>query len=255
MKRSKDIQELDSKTFQALFEDSEMHITLAEKYHQNHIKSIKEDASKADQESLRMQSIFSRSCILSSIAALEALSNAILHDFKKYDFNDLDSKWLKSRHKKNENILRWQLEDKVFIIPAICRYKIENPNGYFKNNTKILKLLEEMRKIRNSIAHGEIEKLHIKIYDNKTVDFSIKSNFWPLTQIPRDAFGVGFDHAKLIFDHSLEVAKFLIEKVEPKIELEYLNDQIIKYKNGQTISVLRGTNKPRIPKWLSLLGY
>lgn len=220
---------LNSKSFQALFDDSYFFYKNASEINIKYHESIDPKSKLSDQFLLNQMRSFSRACIISAIAALESLSNHLIKDFKKHDKKDIPERWFASDSKwQNKRIMEWPLIQKIRFLPTICNKKLKSPDEYFEFPDYKLELFCELVTIRNKIVHGKLVPVRISI-DTKTkiLKADYPENYWPISKIPKDIFNIDFSHADIAYRNVVYIRDKLRDFMPDILDDEYLTKQKI----------------------------
>jgi hypothetical protein len=227
--------DLSSRPFQALFNDADYFLQEAQLYQEKVTQSKSLGKDFADQTSLRISRSNARACVVALVAGLEAFANSVLKEFGKRSVDEVNPEWL-TRNQKKIDLDRWTLKDKVRFIPTLCNSKADNPVLFFKTDSVEFKLFAELVEIRNSIAHGRIVSIKMKVtmYSDKKheADTAFPENVWPNSDFPKEIYAINYDCAKKAYTCVMFVVKSLILFLNNQINNVYLTEQEFKTSRG-----------------------
>lgn len=172
------------------------------------------------------EKIYSKSCFLTGIAAIEGFANFILSDFAVRGKDSLVS--LLDKSQKSQKIERWPLVEKIYFLPSLCNKRLTPPAFYFKRNSKAFMIFMELAEIRNNILHASPEprlaliKLQKSGFHEEYDDF--EENFWPYSRIFKDYSAFNHTAAKVAYDNIIWIRDSLIKFID-RLDKKYLLDE------------------------------
>lgn len=226
---------LQSRPFQALFNDSDYFLDKALEYHDALITSKSKENEFADQNALSLERSNARACFISSVTGLEAFVNSVQKEFGRREPTDLNPEWLTRKH-KDKAFDRWPLKEKIKFLPTICNFEAKEPSCFFKVNSANYELLEELIEIRNSYVHGRIVNIKYKVtlYSDRRheADTAMSENVWPKSDFPLEIYSINHECAEKAYKNVFWAVKSIITFLDVKIEKQYLAEQEFKATRG-----------------------
>lgn len=197
-----------TKPFRSLLFDSDNLLDLAKQSHEKwQLLEHTEDRWS--------EACLSRSCIVVCVFFLESVANCVLRDFAVTEPLQLPFKLQRKTGLHVKGIDHLPLKERVFLIPYLCSAgKQAFSREYFNRGSREFQQMEELIKIRDSLAHSWPVKRRLSINSTgkgeHVFDDRFKENFWPFTQIPKDIFIIEYKHAKL----AREIVELVIERMD-----------------------------------------
>lgn len=171
-------------------------------------------AKTKDASYLKLESSYSRICILICVVFLEGLVNNVLKDFQVIVDHQIPDSLKRKCGLDEMEVSKAPLEDKIYLIPYLCDESPRFEHEFFKKGSKEFQELRELIRIRNSYVHPRPvrRKVDLEITPDRwfLVDDQFPQNFWPLTKIPKDIY---------IFRHrDAAKAKSIIDNIFSKLD-------------------------------------
>lgn len=178
-----------------------------------------------DTSHLKLESIYSRTCLLICIVFLEGLVSSILKDFQVIREHQLPETLKRKCALDERGLAKSPLEDRIYLIPYLCDDSPRFEEEFFNRGSKEFQQLRELIRIRNSYVHPRPARIKLDIQMKSgrrfLFDNQFPPNFWPVTGIPKDIHGFRYEHA--------EKAKSIIDNIFRKLD-SFLEGRLTKDK-------------------------
>ena len=240
--------QLTSRPFQALFNDADYHLESAEKYHNTLVDQSKKKEVLPDQSLLKKETAHSRACIIVTILGLEAFCNSVLAKIKVREADSLPEEW----ELRKSQAGNWPIRPKIRCLPTFCNKEIIRPDEVFPEDDKVYEMFCELVDVRNSLAHGRLTQVVYSVTFKPdrvhSVDDRHPENFWPISGIPKDIFGIAYPHAQRAHDNLVKMIRKLLASLDCGITKAFLLDQEIRDR-GRISHRRRQANSLAPPVW------
>lgn len=255
---SSGIIEITNKSFQAHFSDADYHLNQSLSFYSVLEKSTAENRYNADQAALRKARTHARACIISVVAGTESLCHCIVDMMPMRTVDKIPQEWLPQQYQKHKRKFgHWLFMQKIRFVPVLCCHDLRPPSHYYKGMEIELNKLNEIKEIRNKLAHGgKVEtKYEMEIRQNgphEIRDENIPDNFWPMTGFPRDVRTLSYGDAKVAYVHVLKIVRKMISYIDEGISLSFLCENVLTYE-GQSYTISREHVNGKPPMWCSII--
>ena len=171
-------------------------------------------------------------------AGLEALLNCLYNDFKVNSLDVIPNEYFGEKLAQvlsklaKKNFVYWYLPSRVFLVIPLCTEPPVDPRGVFDTESNEWRKFEEIVQIRHSFSHavsGDREFIATRKGPKLWVaDDSDPSNFWPVTQAPRDHRILNYEVAVSLCG----VIDWVIERIRKALP-EKLTDSYLGQEQGK----------------------